>query len=284
MKACRSRKALFVRALRPVSRPFFPFTSNSFITCLSCNKILSDYLCVDMEAGYCSSKPRRALQHKLVHTNSSVHPKFHFCGSTIILCCILYISRCSSSSGNVIAASIALSANLFCFSTSTFCHYVLDSRKQLPSFFLLLDHIGIIMHIWGTSVSVLLLENTGSGTSTSSILGVTLAGVVCATYLIIWPREKGERVLVIGVFGALALCSVSFYNAVFSSMSRLTASFIFMALANGIGGWFYSRGSILVLIQSSSGAYTVSGHSLMHLCSLIASISHASILVSSVCK
>jgi hypothetical protein len=36
--------------------------------------------------------------------------------------------------------------------------------KQLFfSFFFLFDHIGIILHIWGTSISVLLLENTGSG-------------------------------------------------------------------------------------------------------------------------
>lgn len=41
--------------------------------------------------------------------------------------------------------------------------------------------------------------------STSIILGVTLAGVICATYLITRPREKRQRVLAIGVFGALAL-------------------------------------------------------------------------------
>lgn len=99
-----------------------------------------------------------------------------------------------------------------------------------------------------------------------------------------WPREKEERVLVIGVFGALALCSVSLFNAVFSTISRLTASHIFMALVTCIGGWFYCSGSsIQVLSQRSSKCYTVSGHTLMHLCSLIASIFHASILVSTVC-
>ncbi|CAG7965787.1 unnamed protein product [Penicillium salamii] len=183
---------------------------------------------------------------------------------------------------NAISALVSLLSNLFCFGTSAFCHYLLDSRKQVSSFFLL-DYIGIVLHIWGTSVSVLLLENTGSGKRTSIILGITLAGVICAIYLVAWPREKRERVLVIGVFGALALCSVSLYNAVFSSMSRLTASYIFLAPINGIGGWFYSRGSIQILSQRSSNPYTVSGHSLMHLCSLIASIFHASILASSVC-
>jgi predicted membrane channel-forming protein YqfA (hemolysin III family) len=160
---------------------------------------------------------------------------------------------------------------------------MLDSAKQLPSFYILLDHIGIILHIWGTSVSVLLLETTGSGNINYIVLGVILGGVVCATYLITWLREKNERVLVIGGFGGLALCSVSIYNAIFSSISRLTASYIFMGLVNGIGGWLYSRGSIQVLGQRSPKSYTVSGHSLMHLCSLISSVFHATILVSSVC-
>jgi predicted membrane channel-forming protein YqfA (hemolysin III family) len=238
---------------------------------------------VDMEASRCDSKPRRALQHKPVHTNGSVDPKIHFCGSGILLCFIFHIIRCSSSTSNTITALVSLSSNLFCVGTSAFPHYLLDSGKQLSSSFFLLDHIGIILHIWGTSVSVLLLENSGSRKITSIILGITLAGMVCATYLITWPREKKERMLVIRVFGALALCSVSLYNAVFSSISRLTASYIFLAVVNGIGGWFYSRGSIQILNQRSSKPYTVSGHSLMHLCSLIASIFHASILASSVC-
>jgi predicted membrane channel-forming protein YqfA (hemolysin III family) len=193
------------------------------------------------------------------------------------------MSQCPSSISNKAIALVSLLVNLICFGTSTFCHYVLDSGKQLPSSYFLLDHLGIILHIWGTSVSVLLLEATDSGNNNSISLGVTLGGVVCATYLITWPREKRERVLVIGGFGALVLYSVSLYNAVFSGISRLTASYIFMALANGIGGWFYSHGSIQVLSQRSPKPYTVSGHTLMHLCSLIASIFHASILVSSVC-
>lgn len=234
-----------------------------------------------MEASHCLSKPRSALQYKPVHTSGSVDPKYHLCGSIILLYFIYHVSQFRSSNAN--RALVSLLANLFCFGTSTTCHYMLDSAKQLPSFYILLDHIGIILHIWGTSVSVLLLETTGSGNINYIVLGVTLGGVVCATYLITWPREKNERVLVIGGFGGLALCSVSIYNAIFSSISRLTASYIFMGLVNGIGGWFYSRGSIQGLSQRSPKSYTVSEHSLMHLCSLISSIFHATILVSSVC-
>ena len=234
-----------------------------------------------MEASHYLSKPRSALQYRLVHTNGSVDPKFHLCGTIVLLYFIYHMSRCPSS--NATTALVSLLANLFCFGTSTFCHCVLDSAKQLHSFYILLDHIGIILHIWGTSVSVLCLEATDGGNNNSMVVGVTLGGVICATYLITWPREKRERVLVIGGFGGLTLCSVSLYNAVFSSVTRLTASYIFLGLVNGIGGWFYSRGSFQVLSQLSPKIYTVSGHSLMHLFSLIASIFHATILVSFVC-
>lgn len=235
-----------------------------------------------MDSRRCGPKPRRELQYKPIHSNGSVDPKIHFCGSGLLLCFIYHIIRCSSSTSNTITALVFLLSNLFCFGTSADCHCLFDSRKQVSSF-LLLDHIGIILHILGTSVSALLLENTASGEQTSIILGITLAGVICAIYLTTWPREKRERMLVIGVFGALALCSVSLHNAVFASISRLMASYILLALINGIGGWFYSRGTIQILSERSSKPYTVSGHSLMHLCSLIASIFHASILASSVC-
>lgn len=235
-----------------------------------------------MEASHCVSDSRHALQCKLVHTNGSVDPKIHFCGCGILLYFIQHIIRCASPTSNMITALVSLLSNLFCFGTSAFCHYLLDSRKQVSSSFLL-DHIGIVLHVWGTSVSVLLLENTGSGKRTSITLGISLAGVLCAIYLITWRREKRERVLAIAVFGALALCSVSLYNAVFSRMSRLTASYIFLALVNGIGGWLYSSGSIQIPSQYSSKPYIVSGHYLMHLCSLTASIFHASVLASFVC-
>ncbi|CAG8414678.1 unnamed protein product [Penicillium salamii] len=105
-----------------------------------------------MEASHYLSKPRSALQYKL-HTNGSVDPKFHLCGTIILLYLIYHMSQCPSS--NVTTALVSLLANLFCFGTSTFCHRMFDSAKQLHSFYILLDHIEIILHIWGTSISVL---------------------------------------------------------------------------------------------------------------------------------
>jgi predicted membrane channel-forming protein YqfA (hemolysin III family) len=130
---------------------------------------------VDMETSYRFSKPRSTL----VHTN--VDPRFYLCGSIILLCFIYHMSQFPSSVSNVVTALASLLAKLIYFGTSTFCDYVLDSGKQLPSSYCLLDHIGIILHIRGTSV---LLEATDSGNNNSIFLGVTLGGVVCATYLI----------------------------------------------------------------------------------------------------
>ncbi|CAG7959645.1 unnamed protein product [Penicillium salamii] len=236
-----------------------------------------------MEASSSDAKPRLAPQCKTVHTHGSVDPKIYSSGCGILLCFIYHIIRDSSSTSNTIAALVFLLSNLFCFGTSAFCHYLLGPRKQQLSCSFLLDHIGIILHIWGTFVSVLLLENAGRGKQTLIILGVTLAGIFCITYLIIRRRGKKARTWVIGLFEALTLCSVSLYNAAFSSISRLTTSYIFLAAVNGIGGWFYCRGSYQISIPRSSMPYTVSGHSLMQLCSLIASIFHASTLTLSIC-
>ncbi|CAG7966886.1 unnamed protein product [Penicillium salamii] len=57
----------------------------------------------------------------------------------------------------------------------------------------------------------------------------------------------------------------------------------FSGFVRGIGGWFYSRRSCQVLSKRSPKVHTVSGHSPMHLFSLMTSILHATILVSLVC-
>lgn len=179
-------------------------------------------------------------------------------------------------------ALASLLSNFVSFATSSLCHYMRDPGTKLASIFFLVDYIAIVLHIWATSLSVLLLEAAGSNVSSGLIFGITLAGMLCVAQLMLWPGVKRQRVLAIGVFETLALCAVSVYNILFSSMSGLTVSYILLALINGLGGWFYSRGSI----RFSSGSfelYMVSRHLLMHLCSLIASIFHASTLASVCC-
>jgi predicted membrane channel-forming protein YqfA (hemolysin III family) len=179
-------------------------------------------------------------------------------------------------------ALVSLLSNFVSFATSSLCHYMRNPGTKLASICFLVDYIAIVLHIWAASLSVLLLEAAGRNVSNGLIFGITLAGMLCVTQLMLWPRVKRQRVLAIGVFGTLALCAVTVYNIIFSSMSGLTVSYILLALINGLGGWFYSRGSIR-FSRGSLELYMVSGHLLMHLCSLIASIFHASTLASVCC-
>lgn len=225
---------------------------------------------------------RHPLPPSTVDANRSVDPRLHLCGSVMLLFFMYHISRCTPSGNYAIAALASLLANFVSFGTSTFCHWMEDSGTKLASSYFLVDYIGIVLHIWAISLSVLLLEAAGSNVSSSLMLGITLAGMLCVAHLMLWPREKRQRVLAIGVFGALALCGVSIYNILFSSMSQLTASYTLLALTNGLGGWFYCRGTIRFSIGSLE-LFVVSGHLLMHLCSLVASIFHALTLASVCC-
>lgn len=129
--------------------------------------------------------------------------------------------------------------SLFCY----FCHSVSNSRKELPDFYFHLDRNGIILHIWATSLSVLLLDYRNRRTPWFTILGITLTGFVSVDYLDLRMR-KTERISIIGEFGAFALSSVLLNNTVNIEISRLTASYVTgMVVINSIGGWSYSRGS-----------------------------------------
>jgi predicted membrane channel-forming protein YqfA (hemolysin III family) len=181
------------------------------------------------------------------------------------------------------AAILFLLFNIICFMTSAFCHWMFSSRKRPPTFYFQLDHIGIVLHIWATSLSVLCLEANNSEVHWHIILGITLAGAVSATCLVVPRIGKLERTLVIAGFGSISLSSVLFYNLTYSRVSRMTISYVSMVMINSIGGWFYCRGSKIHIQGRSLNPFVISGHSLMHVCSVLASTIHSSVLVYSVC-
>jgi Haemolysin-III related len=171
-----------------------------------------------------------------------------------------------------------MSFNLIRFITSALCH----STKKLPGICFHLDRIGIILHIWATSLSVLLLECRNTRPPGYITLVITFAGSVSATYLD--PRmRKRQQIQTIGGFGAFTLFSVLLYNIVNVRVSRLTASYVTMVVINSAGGWLYSRESNIYICSRSRGPFFISGHSLMHICSLVASSVHSVVLVSYVC-
>lgn len=75
------------------------------------------------------------------------------------------------------------------------------------------------------------------GNNNSIDLGVTLGRVICPTC---WSsnQEKRESKCWLSEALRLTLCSVSLYNAVFSSVTRLTASYIFLGLFVASEGGF----------------------------------------------
>jgi predicted membrane channel-forming protein YqfA (hemolysin III family) len=209
-----------------------------------------------------------------------VNPKLHLSGSGMLLVIILDLWQYDSVRGQVHTAIFALGFNLICFLISALCHSMLDFEKRLPNLLFRLDHAGIIVHIWATSISVLLLEASDEWVSWYILISTTIGAFLSAIYLAVIPVKKEERVLVIGGFGGFAFMNVVWYNLAASRLSRLTASYTIMVMINSIGGWFYYRGRGISVGAGSSESLFGSGHFLMHLCSLVASAVYAFTLVS----
>lgn len=205
---------------------------------------------------------------------NSVDPRLYLCGS-IILLIFIFAYQAGSGKSDTYPAIFSMAFNLICFVTSALCH----SRKKLPGFCFHWDRIGIILHIWATSLSILLLESGNKMPSLYISLGITFAGSISATCLDPRKRKK-EQIRVIGGFGACALSSVLLYNVANVGVSRLTASYVTMVAINSAGGWFYCRGSNIYICSRSGVLVFITGHSLMHICSLIASLAHSFVLLS----
>jgi predicted membrane channel-forming protein YqfA (hemolysin III family) len=272
--AFRPRKASSVRALESLNT-----------ACLICQSPRS-YPSFDG----LSFKENKYTMHIVQHCYSTgllapahserVNPKLHLSGSGMILVIILYLWRYDSVSGQVYTAVFALGFNLICFMTSALCHSMVSSEKRLPNLLFRLDHVGIIAHIWATSISVILLEANEEFVSWYIPIATTIGALLSAMYLAVVPGKKEERVLVIGGFGGFAFMNVAWYNVFNSRLSRLTVSYTIMVAINSIGGWFYCRGRGIHVGTGSPDGLFGSGHFLMHVCSLVASAVYAFTMVS----
>lgn len=95
---------------------------------------------------------------KPIETSSSVDPRLHLCGSGMLLVTIFYVYQYGSNKGDAYTAIFSMASNLICFITSALCHSISNSRKKLLGFYFHLDRIGIILHIWATSLSASVLH------------------------------------------------------------------------------------------------------------------------------
>ena len=234
----------------------------------------------------CSSPsgPFRKLQCK--SRNSDVaDPNIHLYGCGILLLLILYVYKCPSTNHGTCAGIVLFSliCNLICFIVSFLCHRRFNSHKATSGIYFRLDHVGIILHIWGSSISVLRLEINDHRICNNIISGVTLMGLLSTVFLLFLPLVKTHRIIIIGGFGTTNFLGVFSVLMKTSSFSKVSVSYVIMVLVNCIGAWFFLGLSGAHTQDQTTKHFMTSGHSLMHLCSLFASLVHGLVLAHSVC-
>jgi predicted membrane channel-forming protein YqfA (hemolysin III family) len=220
---------------------------------------------------------------ELRQASGLVDPRLHLCGCGMLLLLICFIFRCSSPTLDAYIAIFCLICNLICFLFSAFCHWVFNSVGRNSSGYFRLDYVGIILHIWATSVSVLLLEIDNDRISRYGISGLSLVSLTAAVCLLFLSLEKRVRVAVIGGTGSLAFLVVLLLVTASSGPSRLNASYSAMVVINGVGGWYYLQQSYKPAQSGLSGPSTAKGHTIMHICSVFASMLYGIALVQFVC-
>lgn len=212
-------------------------------------------------------------------TLSIVDPRFHLYGSILLLPLIYYLLQHPLSGRDNDIAVFALSCNVICFLVSAACHQAFNSRNDRTSLYFRLDYVGIVLYIWATSLSVLLLEIDDYDVGRSGSFGLTLAGLIAAACLLFLPHGKKTRTAFICGFGTLAFLSVMLLIAYYSCFSLLSASFSMMVTINCVGGWHYLRESGGCVQGRVTGSPSCEGHLSMHMCSVCASVIHGLVLV-----
>lgn len=208
---------------------------------------------------------------------ATVDPTFHLFGSVIILLLVYSVLQCSSGSMDAYVVVFFLVCNLICFLISTFCHWMSTSLRN-PDLFFRLDYMGIVLHIWATSLSVLLLETGVYSLYGHGVLGLTVASFATAGCLLFLPLKKRIRIAIIGGIGSLTFLAVLMLVVASSRVSILGASYSFMVVINSVGGWHYIR-EIQSVQPSTTKPPPLKGHTLMHIYSVIGTMIHGLILV-----
>ena len=84
------------------------------------------------------------------------------------------------------------------------CHRTFNTTKKSPVIHFRLYHVGIILHIWTTSLSVLILEITDWGKCGFGASGITLVRLIAYICFVVLPLDKTIRDMLIGGLGGLA--------------------------------------------------------------------------------
>lgn len=234
---------------------------------------------IAMEDGFTFTGLARLPKCESSQSLSTVDPRFHLYGSMLLLLFIYYLLQYPLTSRENDIAVFSLSCNVLCFLVSAVCHQAFNSRNDKTGLYFRLDYAGIVLYIWATSLSVLLLEIDDYDVGSTGSCGLTLAGLIAAASLLLLPLDKTSRIAFISGFGALAFLGVMLLIACYSCFSLLSASYSMMVTINCIGGWHYIRESGRYVQGRVTESPLYEGHLSMHICSVCASVIYGLFLV-----
>jgi predicted membrane channel-forming protein YqfA (hemolysin III family) len=197
----------------------------------------------------------------------------HLCGALALSAIALWLAISAPSGGQLHAALLFLNGNVCCFLLSFTMHQQATTHGTVNSRLLRLDYLGIVVHIWTSSTS-LVYGNASRTWSYPMIIvqafaTVLVAVIVCRCDFVL---RKGPRAALLGAYGGFSLVSALFCHDHYGS--RLFVSFTLMVGLNSLGG-------ILYLIDLRGRGHRP-GSLDMHVLSLVGSLLYTYEIVASV--
>jgi predicted membrane channel-forming protein YqfA (hemolysin III family) len=142
------------------------------------------------------------------------------------------------SGGQLRAALLFLIGNVCCFLLSFTMHQQATTHGTVSSRLLRLDYLGIVVHIWTSSTS--LVYGNASRTwscpmiTAHAFVAVLVAVVICCCDFVL---RKRPRAALLGAYGGFSLASALFCHGHYGS--RLSLLFTLMVGLNSLGGILY---------------------------------------------
>jgi predicted membrane channel-forming protein YqfA (hemolysin III family) len=197
----------------------------------------------------------------------------HLCGALALSAIGLWLAIAAPSGAQLRAALLFLIGNVCCFLLSFTMHQQATTHGAVSSRLLRLDYLGIVVHIWTSSTS-LVYGNASRTRSCPMIIAhafvaVLVAVVVCCCDFVL---RKRPRAALLGAYGGFSLASALFCHGHYGS--RLSLSFTLMVGLNSLGG-------ILYLIDLRGRGHRPGSRD-MHVLSLVGSLFYTYEIVTSV--
>jgi predicted membrane channel-forming protein YqfA (hemolysin III family) len=192
----------------------------------------------------------------------------HLFGSLALSALLFYLGLTAPRGRQLYAALTFLTGNVCCFVLSFAMHQRTTAHSTVSKRLLRLDCLGILVHIWCSSTSVVYGSDTALGTW-SRPMSIVQALVTVAVAVTVWRCDfvlrKRPRINLIAAYGAFSLVAALFPYE--QHRSPLSVPFAMMVGLNSLGGLFYS-------MDSGDHGYRA-GSRCMHVLSLLGSLLYA---------